>query len=216
MKKGKMNKLFLWFVKITGGLQAWLFFKPKVYYVDKSKQSLSLPKPCILMSNHKSLMDFVLYLCLFWKKSIHFLMAEVLFNKGKLFSRFLFAIGGIYVNRDNVDFGFMADSIEVLDKGGCVGIFPEGRLPVNGKSFPFKPGIVYIATNCDAPIIPVFTDGNYGLFKRASVVIGTPIYIKDYYEEENPDSKKIEELTQMLENKMLELKEFLETNGKVK
>lgn len=216
MKKRKMNRLVLWFVKLTGVPAAWLFFKPKVHYVDKKKQSLKLPKPCILMSNHKSLMDFVLYLCLFWKKSIHFLMAEVLFNKGKLFSWFLFSLGGIYVNRDNVDFGFMADSIEVLDKGGCVGIFPEGRLPVNGKAFPFKSGIVYIATHCDAPIIPVYTDGNYGLFKRANVVIGTPIYIKDYFEGENPDSMKVQELTSILEGKMFELKEFLETNAKVK
>lgn len=211
-----MSKPFLWFVKITGGIAAWLFFKPKVYYVNKKEQSLKLPKGCILMSNHKSLMDFALYLNLFWKKSIHFLMAEVLFNKGKLFSWFLFSLGGIYVNRDNIDFGFMSDSIEVLDKGGIVGIFPEGRLPVNGKPFPFKSGIVYISTNSNAPIIPVYTDGNYGLFKRAKVVVGTPIYIKKYYEGENPDSEKIEELTRMLEDKMFELKEFLEVNAKEK
>ena len=216
MKKRKMSKLFLWFVKFTGLPAAWLFFKPKVYYVDKRKQSLKLKKSCILMSNHKSLMDFVLYLCLFWKRNLHFLMAEVLFNKGKLFSWFLFSLGGIYVNRDNVDFGFMADSIEVLDNGGVVGIFPEGRLPVNGKPFPFKSGIVYIAANCDAPIVPLYTDGNYGLFKRANVVVGTPIYLKDYFEGNNPDTRKIEELTRMLENKTLELKEFLETNAKVK
>ena len=129
----------------------------------------------ILVSNHKSLMDFVLYLILFFGKTVRFLMAEVLFNKGKLFANFLFAIGGIYVNRDACDFSFMNESVNILKKGGVVGVFPQGRLPVGGKPFPFKSGITYIALRSERPIVPVYTDGNYGIFKRARVVIGTPI-----------------------------------------
>ena len=99
-------------------------------------------------------------------------MAEVLFNKGKMFSWFLYKIGGIFVNRDACDFTFVDDSLHVLDRKGVVGVFPQGRLPVGGKPFPYKPGIVLIALRTDAPIIPVYTDGNYGLFKRAHIMIG--------------------------------------------
>ena len=213
MKQKNVNHLLLWFVKLTGVPLALLFFKPKIYYVDKKVQSLRLPKSCILMSNHKSLMDFVLYLCLFFGKTIRFLMAEVLFNKGKLFASFLFGIGGIYVNRDNYDFGFMYETIKVLDKGGIVGIFPQGRLPVGDKEWPFKPSVTYIALNSDAPIVPVYTDGNYGLFKRAKVVIGTPIDIHEYCTQKNPNEAEIKRLTEMLQSKVDELKEFLETNA---
>ncbi|MEE1198472.1 MAG: lysophospholipid acyltransferase family protein [Acutalibacteraceae bacterium] len=213
MKQKNVNHLLLWFVKLTGVPLALLFFKPKIYYVDKKVQSLRLPKSCILMSNHKSLMDFVLYLCLFFGKTIRFLMAEVLFNKGKLFASFLFGIGGIYVNRDNYDFGFMYETIKVLDKGGIVGIFPQGRLPVGDKEWPFKPSVTYIALNSDAPIVPVYTDGNYGLFKRAKVVIGTPIDIHEYCTQKNPNEAEIKRLTEMLQSKVEELKEFLETNA---
>ena len=214
MKQRNVNLLLLWFVKLTGVPMALLFFKPKIYYVDKKIQSRRLPKGCILMSNHKSLMDFVLYLCVFFGRTIRFLMAEVLFNKGKLFASFLFGIGGIYVNRDNYDFGFMQESIKVLDKGGTVGIFPEGRLPVGGKGWPFKPSVTYIALHSDAKIVPVYTDGNYGLFKRASVVIGTPIDIHEYCSEANPGEEEIKRLTELLERKVAELKEFLENNAK--
>ena len=34
-------------------------------------------------------------------------------------------------------FDFVSHSIEVLDQGGTVGVFPEGRLPIGGKPFPF-------------------------------------------------------------------------------
>ena len=213
MKQKNVNHLLLWFVKLTGVPLALLFFKPKIYYVDKKVQSRRLPKSCILMSNHKSLMDFVLYLCLFFGKTIRFLMAEVLFNKGKLFASFLFGIGGIYVNRDNYDFSFMYETIKVLDKGGIVGIFPQGRLPVGDKEWPFKPSVTYIALNSDAPIVPVYTDGNYGLFKRAKVVIGTPIDIHEYCTQKNPNEAEIKRLTEMLQSKVEELKEFLETNA---
>ena len=213
MKQKNVNHLLLWFVKLTGVPLALLFFKPKIYYVDKKVQSLRLPKSCILMSNHKSLMDFVLYLCLFFGKTIRFLMAEVLFNKGKLFASFLFGIGGIYVNRDNYDFSFMYETIKVLDKGGIVGIFPQGRLPVGDKEWPFKPSVTYIALNSDAPIVPVYTDGNYGLFKRAKVVIGTPIDIHEFCTQKNPNEAEINRLTEMLQSKVYELKEFLDTNA---
>lgn len=213
MKQKNVNHLLLWFVKLTGVPLALLFFKPKIYYVDKKVQSLRLPKSCILMSNHKSLMDFVLYLCLFFGKTIRFLMAEVLFNKGKLFASFLFGIGGIYVNRDNYDFSFMYETIKVLDKGGIVGIFPQGRLPVGDKEWPFKPSVTYIALNSDAPIVPVYTDGNYGLFKRAKVVIGTPIDIHEFCTQKKTNEAEIKRLTEMLQSKVDELKEFLETNA---
>ena len=196
--KPKHNPLILGFVKLTAYLPAMLFFKPKVYYLDKKIQGRKLPKPCILMSNHTSLMDFPLYLILFPWRTIRFLMAEVLFRKGKLFSRFLKSLGGLYVDRDGMSFDFVGQSLEILEKGGTVGIFPQGRLPVGGKPFPFKPSISYIALRCNAPIVPVYTDGNYGLFKRSHVMIGTPITLPPA-EEEDLTKENYERLTRYLE-----------------
>ncbi|MBQ3216414.1 MAG: 1-acyl-sn-glycerol-3-phosphate acyltransferase, partial [Oscillospiraceae bacterium] len=127
MKKSQgPNRLLLGFVKLTAYLPGLLFFKPKVFYMDKKRQGRKLPKPCILMSNHTSLMDFALYLILFPFRGIRFLMAEVLFRKGKLFAWFLKGLGGIYVDRDGLSFDFVAASLEALDRGGTVGIFPQG------------------------------------------------------------------------------------------
>ncbi|MBQ8586652.1 MAG: 1-acyl-sn-glycerol-3-phosphate acyltransferase [Oscillospiraceae bacterium] len=207
--KSKHNPFVLGFVKLTAFLPAMLFFKPKVYYMDKIIQGKKLPKPCILMSNHTSLMDFALYLILFPWRTIRFLMAEVLFRKGKLFSWFLRSLGGLYVDRDGMSFDFVEQSLEILEQGGTVGIFPQGRLPVGGKPFPFKPSISYIALRCNAPIVPVYTDGNYGLFKRTHVMIGTPITLPPV-EEQDLTKENYERLTRYLEQQEYKLKAELE------
>lgn len=210
MKQKNVNHLFLWFTKLTGGLPAWLYLRPQVFYADPKVQKRKLPKGSILMSNHKSLIDFVVYLIVFFWQTIRFQMAEVLFNKGKLFANMLFGWGGIYVNRDTYDFSFIAESIKILDKGGKVGVFPQGRLPVGEKEWPFKPSVVYIALKSGAPIIPVYTDGNYGFGKRAHVIIGTPLQLCDYFQGDEPDKEQLSYLLGILEEKNRELKKTLE------
>lgn len=205
MNKNKLAvNLVLGFVKLTGIIPALIFLKPKVYLEKGAKRRL--PAPSILVSNHMSLLDFVLYLCIFPFRTIRFLMAEVLFNKGKLFAKFLGLIGGIRVDRDAFDFSFVSDCIEVLDGGGILGVFPQGRLPIGGKPFSFTVSTAFIAKNASAPIIPVYTDGNYGLFKRAGVVIGAPFYITDYIVEGESEEESLKRLTAILEEKVYALK----------
>ena len=208
MNKNKFLVNFMTgFVKVTGFIPAVLFLKPRVIRTG------SLPKPAILVSNHRSLLDFVLYLVVFPWRTIRFLMAEVLFNKGKLFAWFLSAIGGIRVDRDSRDFSFVSDAIEALDAGETVGVFPEARLPVNGKPFPFTVSTAFIATHAEAPIVPVFTDGNYGLKKRAAVVIGEPFYLTDYLKENVSEEEQLQYLTDILHDKVYDLQKFIKKDS---
>lgn len=209
LKKDKMSRLVLLFVKITGIIPALALFKPRVYKMNPSCKK-SHRGGAIIMSNHTSLMDFVLYIVTFPLKSLHFLMAEVLFRKTPIFSWFLYKMGGIFVDRDACNFSFIEKSLEVLDKRGTVVIFPQGRLPVGDTPFPYKPGIVLVALRTDAPIIPMYTDGNYGIFKRAHVMIGEKIYLRDLTDSENPSEEELNRLTKYLEDKNYELKSELE------
>ncbi len=203
MKNKWFINLFLGFTKLTGYLPALLFFKPKIYRENGIKK---LPKPFILVSNHKSLLDFILYLIIFPFRTIHFLMAEVLYNKGKFFSFLLNSWGGIKVERAEQTFEFVADTLEVLDNGGDVGIFPEGRLPINGKPWPFTSSTAFIALQTDAPIVPVYTFGGYSLFKRAKVCIGQPINVRDYIDESLSHQERLDKITKILEEKIYSLK----------
>ena len=207
MKNKWFINLFLGFTKLTGIIPAFLLFKPRVFVAQNAKRRL--PKNCILVSNHKSLLDFVLYLLVFPFRTIHFLMAEVLYNKSKFFAFLLNSWGGIKVERDERDFSFVNESIEILDKGGAVGIFPEGRLPINNKPWPFTTSTAFIAIHSDAPIVPIYTDGNYGLFKRATVCIGEPFSLADYAKDGLNEGEQLTHLTKVLEEKVYALKSLI-------
>ena len=200
-------KLFLGFVKFTGLPGAWLLLKPKVRVAAGAKRRL--PKNCILVCNHISLMDFVLLTLCFPARTIRFLVAEVLYNRAKLLAIFLNLIGSIRVERDIKDFGFVSNALEHLDDGGILGVFPQGRLPLKGQKFPFTVSTAFIAMHTDAPIVPVYTDGNYGLFKRAGLVIGPEIYLKDFCQEGLDEQAQLAHLTKILEEKVFALKEEL-------
>ena len=207
-------RFFQGFVKLTGALPAWLFFKPRVCLVPGAKRRL--PKSCILISNHISLMDFALYLLVFPLRAIRFLIAEVLYNRSKIFALFLNLVGGIRVEREAKSFDFVAHATTVLDNGGVVGVFPQARLPIKGQRFPFTVSTAVIALHNDVPIVPVYTDGNYGIFKRTGVVIGEPLYVRDLCKEELSEQETIVFLTKQLEEKVFDLKKELKEACKEK
>ena len=206
-----MNKFVLYFTKITGFLPALVYFKWKVFYMDRKKQGGKLPKGTILVSNHKKLLDFPLYLMIFFTSPVRFLVAEVLMNKKGPLPWLLTKLGSIKVDRNSYDFAFIDESVEALNNNERVGVFPEGRLPVDGKMSPFAPSCVMIALRSGADIIPVYTDGNYGITKRTHVMVGVPLNLKEICPSEHPTGDEINKCNEILLAKILELKEELET-----
>lgn len=206
-----MNRFILWFTKITGAPINWFYFRKKVYYINKKSQSRKIKGKAIIISNHTSVYDVALYMFVFIRRNIHVLVAEIIYQKGKLFTWFLNKIGGIKVDRVSYDFGFMTESIDILNKGGVIEIYPEGRLPRNDEKelLPFKPSFVYIALESEAPIIPVYTNGQYGKKAHARVIIGEKIYLQDLYDPMKTEQENINYLSEYIKNYIVFLGEKL-------
>lgn len=209
-----MSRIFIYFVKITGYLAQLLVFRTKIYYEDKKVQSRRIKGKAIVMSNHTSVYDFALYLYVFFFRVIRFQMAEVLFKK-KLLSLFLKLMGGIKVDRNIHDFSFIDKSTKHLNKNGVIGIFPESRLPKEGEETPleFKPSISYLALSSDTKIIPVYTTGGY-FKKRIKVIIGKPIDVSLYYDSSKDEKTNINFVTNILREKIIELRDLLNEREK--
>lgn len=201
-----MIAFFNYFVKITGWLPAFLILRMKVSYENKKVQRRHIKGKAILVSNHTSVYDYACFLYLFFFRTLRYQMAEVLYKK-KLLALFLKCMGGIYVNRDSMDFSFIDKSKKILDKGGVVGVFPESRLPKVGETrpLPFKESAVLLALESDTPIIPIYTKGNYFSWSRTRVIIGTPINVRDYYDIKKTEKENIEIITNLLRDKVIEL-----------
>ena len=206
------------FTKITGYLVQKVAFRTKIYYEDKSVQSRKIKGPAILISNHTSVYDYAVFLFVFFSRTLRYQMAEVLYEK-KLLAWFLRNMGGIYVNRDAHDFSFIYKSDEILKEGGIVGVFPESRIPTEGEErpLPFKVSAAYLALLSDVKVIPLYTDGVYFKNHRARVIIGTPMYAKDFILENLDEKENITRVTEAFRNKIIALgKELDERKRKEK
>ena len=89
-------------------------------------------------------------------------------------------------------------------------MFPEGRISNDKKLLPFTPSYILIALRSGAPIIPVVTDGNYGLFKRVHILIGKKIYLSDYCKSTNPTKEELEKINKIISRKIALLKNTLQ------
>lgn len=198
--------LFNWFVKITAWPVQAIVFRLRILYEDSAVQTRRIKGPAIIISNHTTVFDYAAFLFVFFSRTLRYQMAEVLFKKRPL-GLFLRMLGGIRIDRDSRDYGFIARSEDILRKGGVVGIFPEGRLPREGEErpLPFRPGAAYLALLTGVKVIPVYTGGGYFAKGRSKVVVGAPFYAAELTEEGLTEKENIDLVSRRMRERVIEL-----------
>lgn len=188
-----MSNFVVWFTKITGIIPQALFFKTKMYYLNKKPK---IKGGALIISNHTSVYDYALYLFVFFIRHIYVLIAKSTYNQNGFIHGLMKNLGSIVVDRNSYDFNFMSEVEEKLNKNKLVLLFPEGRLPRKEEHdlLEFKPSFVYVALHTGKPIIPIYTNGEYGFLnkKRTRVMMGDPIYVKDLYDDEKSEKENID------------------------
>lgn len=200
------------FVKITGWPVQFLCFRTKIGYEDRKAQSRRIKGPAIIVSNHTAVYDYAVMIFVFITRTLRYQMAEVLFKK-RFLGGLLKRLGGIYIDRGGADLGFMAKSAEILNKGGVVGVFPEGRIPGKDEAPPieFKPGAAYLALSTGVKVIPVYTNGSYFRAERARVIIGRPMDPADFDDPARSQAENISAFAEAMRQRIIELRD--ELNG---
>ncbi len=203
--------IFNWFFKITAFIPVLFALPFKTYYSNRKVQGRRIRGKAIVVANHRSVWDFGLMIFLFWTRSLRCVIGEIMFQKNPLMTFFLRALGGIKVERQSHDFAFIGKCQKILDKGGVVEIYPEAKINTTEQELlEFKPSVVYLALESGAPIIPVYNTAQYLCGKRSNVIIGEPIYLRELYDDTLSEKQNIAGLTQILRQKILELKDELE------
>lgn len=199
------------FVKVTAWPAQKLVFRLKIHYEDKRVQSRKIKGPAIIISNHTAVYDYAAFLFVFFGRTLRYQMAEVLFKKPGL-GAFLKAMGGIYVDREASNYGFIAESEDILRHGGVVGIFPESRLPREGEErpLPFKTSAAYIALSSGVPVIPVYTTGGYFGKGRSHIVIGKPIDVTEFVHTHASERENLEAVSEGMRQKIIQLGKLLD------
>src|SRR5213079_1331004 len=151
------------------------FFRVSVTGVE------NIPKPpYIIAANHQAWYDPAFIIPFFPERPLIYTMArrETVFNRA--WKRRLLPLIGVFPispNRRELDEQGLRTVYQVLERGGVMLIFPEGRYSRGRALRPLKNGIGYFALHAGVPICPVAVRGTDALrpFGRVEVSIGAPI-----------------------------------------
>lgn len=188
-------------------LLSWLFFRPKVYYKDKSIQKNKITQPTLVVSNHTCHMDGPVVGSIFWRDKIHYLAAKDRFESKPL-AWLMRQCRCIPIDRRDLDTSWIHEACDIMRRSGeplC--IFPEGKHGKNGEILPFHSGVTTLAFIAKVPVLLIYVDNSYKFIfgKRAKVIIDTPKMIT--LPTTGLSADFVEKQTEALRQQMLELQQ---------
>ena len=136
----------------------------------------------IVASNHTSFAD-VLVISAAAKRQVRYMAKKELFRI-PLLAPLIRALGAYPVNRGGPDVSSIKRTIELIEGGELIGIFPQGHRygGQDPRTTEIKAGIGMITYRTKAPVIPVFLDGKAGktsMFRKNVITFGEPIRFEE-------------------------------------
>lgn len=130
--------------------------------------------PLIVACNHRSYLDPPGMGC-FCPRRISYMAKKELFDI-PILGPAISAVGAYPVDRQGSARAAIKRSLEVLQAGGAVGIFPEGTRNRDGSVQP-QTGVALLASLAGAPVVPAHIAGSdrASKFSQIKVVFGPPI-----------------------------------------
>ena len=205
--KAKLFSLRSWFydfVKLTAALPGLLWFRPRWRYENEAAKK-RIRGGALVIANHGGFFDPICVMIAIWYRRHRFVCDKIFFTGRKrwLFQHFLC----IPVDRENVGMDTLRTVADALKAGSLVSLFPEGHIQDEnggGGLAAFKSGVVLMALQGKAPIVPVYCRPKPHFWSRLRIVIGEPIDVIERYGK-RPSLSQIEKISEELRAKEEEL-----------
>lgn len=196
-----------------------IFFRPvAACYRLKSEGEENLPpkdqkRGYIVCMNHTSFSDVFAISGALRGRRLRYMGKAELF-KIPLFGSFLRALGAFPVKRGGADMKAIKNTIELLDSGEIVGIFPQGtRCPGRSlKDTQFKNGAAMFAYRSGCNVLPAYisTEAKQTrIFRKTTVVFGK-IIDNSEFDFKNGGNAEYEAATRIIFDRMNELENICE------
>lgn len=176
------DRWFYTFIKPLLIFLIYTLYPPKVI----GRENIPKKGPIVFAGNHAKWVDPEMVCAVVRRRQVHFLAKEELFHG---FAHIVtWGMGAIPVNRKIHDHDALEFAIEALNRGLCIGIFPESTINrTEDTIMPFKIGAVKMAKQTDATIVPFTIKGRdgYKLFKGATIEFLKPMKVEGTLDEAN-------------------------------
>ncbi|MDR0452566.1 MAG: 1-acyl-sn-glycerol-3-phosphate acyltransferase [Treponema sp.] len=129
------------------------------------------------VSNHCGYFDILLILAAAGRAIGFITKKELAFVP--LLNFWIALMGGFFIDRKNTRKGLAAIKTGAgrIRAGDSMLIFPEGHRSRGQGLLPFRPGSFKLATEADAPIVPIAITGSYEVFEKTGRVKPVPVWI---------------------------------------
>ena len=148
--------------------------------------SHNLPRrgPALIVSNHQGYLD-PFFLQMGTSRTVRYMMTSDFYDI-RAATPFFKLLDAIRINTGGSNRDSMREALDVIASGEMVGIFPEGRLPLDETVGRIMPGAAFIAAKSGAPIVPARIDGSFNVlskrqnsfrFAKVRITYGPPVVI---------------------------------------
>ncbi|RIK67324.1 MAG: hypothetical protein DCC65_07190 [Planctomycetota bacterium] len=114
--------------------------------------------PVIVAANHVSTLDPFLLSATSPNRYVSFMIARE-FAEIPLFRRLVELVECVPVNRTGIDVASMKAALRHLERGRCLGIFPQGRIQFPGEEVEIREGVALMALRSGALVVPAYIHG---------------------------------------------------------
>jgi 1-acyl-sn-glycerol-3-phosphate acyltransferase len=134
------------------------FILPKIARIELIGLNKVPQGQFIIASNHLGRLDSALLYYVFEREDIILPTAEK-YKDHPLYGRIGKAMGAIWLNRFEADIQAMKEILRRLKAGGLLAIAPEGTRSRTEALQEGKPGVAFLASKVDLPILPIALTG---------------------------------------------------------
>lgn len=165
-----LYKILLVFVKLI----IYPIFRIEV----QGRENLPEEGAYIVCGNHWSNWDPI-FLAGAFHRPISFMGKKELFDV-KILGNILQSLHAFPVDRENINIKSLRRSVDIINEGKVLGIFPEGTRVNEIDRKNIKDGAGYIALKADSDIVPVEILSTYRPFRKTKIIFKKPLRINDY------------------------------------
>lgn len=127
-----------------------------------------LPKPCIITPNHQSFFDTYCF-AFMPEPDVVFAVRAWPFRM-PFYGPYMRLAG--YLNTESADAAaLLRQARDILAKGTCIGVFPEGTRSRDGSMGRFRGGAFHLAVLTGTPVLPVCIEGTGRLLHRSGFLL---------------------------------------------
>lgn len=194
------------FIKVTGALPGLLWLRPKWIYENRAAKK-RLRNGNVVIANHCGFFDPIYLMYAVWYRRHHFICGKEFFESK--YHGWFKAFMCIPIDRDNFRMDSLRQITNELLAGSLVTLFPEGHINNgSGQLSGFKSGMVLMALQGKAPIVPIYIKPKAHFYNRLRIVIGEPLDIISKYGN-RPTFSQIEQIVSELQAKEETLKSLV-------